>query len=92
MIEKNEGVWTCKVCGKTAVKRQHIKTHAEKHIDGMVFACQICTKTFTNRANLVCHISNNHTGLFSCDSCEKASMTRSAFNQHKRRAHHEILS
>ena len=24
IIEKNEGLWICKVCGKTATKRDHI--------------------------------------------------------------------
>ena len=32
MIEKCDGVWTCKMCGKTAKKYSNIKEHAESHI------------------------------------------------------------
>ena len=34
MMEKNEGVWKCKVCGKTSVNKTHIALHAETHIRG----------------------------------------------------------
>jgi hypothetical protein len=28
MIERNDGLWKCKVCGKTALKKNNIKSHA----------------------------------------------------------------
>ena len=87
MIDKNEGVWNCKVCGKTTIQKQHIKQHAEQHIGGLSLACNICSKIFTNRHNLGCHISKNHSSSFSCDTCEKTGMSRSEFNKHKRRFH-----
>ena len=33
MIDKNEGLWKCKVCGKTATTC--LKRHAETHVEGM---------------------------------------------------------
>ena len=87
MIEKNQGVWNCKVCGKTAKHKQQIQYHVETHIDGMSHGCHICSKTFSNRLNLKCHITNVHTGLFRCDICQKEGMTRKAYNQHKLKYH-----
>ena len=71
MIEKNEGVWRCKICGKTALSRQSTQRHAETHIEGMSHACTICGKTFTSTHRLTTHISGIHSELFSCDLCEK---------------------
>ena len=83
MMEKDENLWKCTKCGKTSRQKQVIRQHAETHIEGMSHACHLCTKTFTNRNTMKVHISNNHTGVFTCDICEKFGMTRSAFNQHK---------
>ena len=83
MIEKNGGVWTCKICGKTATKKQHIQNHAETHIEGMSHACHICNKTFPNRGGLYSHISGIHSELFSCDMCGKSGMNRKAYRNHK---------
>jgi len=85
MIEKYEGVWTCKICGKTATKKQHIQSHAEIHIEGMSFPCNICSKTFTNRMGLSSHISGVHSELFSCDICGKTGMNRNMYKKHKLR-------
>ena len=63
MIEKNEGVWTCKVCGKTAMHKGHIKEHVEIHIEGMTHACPVCSKTYTRSTGLRHHITANHSGL-----------------------------
>ena len=90
MIEKNQSVWNCKVCGKTTKQKQKIQHHVETHIEGMSHSCHICSKTFSNRHNLECHITNNHTGLFRCDMCQKAGMTRAAYNQHNMR-HHRMV-
>merc|ERR1712179_439905 len=42
MIEKSDGMWKCKVCGKTKVDKSHIREHAESHIEGMSHLCHIC--------------------------------------------------
>ena len=87
MIEKNEGVWKCKVCGKTSATKQSIKIHAETHIEGMSHACHLCSKTFPNRPGLQQHISNIHSELFSCDICGKTGMNRMGYMNHKSRKH-----
>ena len=46
MIEKNEGLWRCKVCGKTNKQKIDTKRHAEAHIEGVSHACHICRKLF----------------------------------------------
>jgi len=90
MIEKHEGLWRCKVCGKTATHKGHIKQHAETHIEGMSHACHICRKTSPTRHGLRMHISEIHSELFSCDICEKSGMNRQALRNHKRRNHKSV--
>ena len=60
VIEKNDGVWRCKICGKTATTNGNIRKHAELHIEGLSYSCHICNKTFTNKNSLNVHISNAH--------------------------------
>ena len=60
MIEKNLGIWQCKVCAKTSKQRCDMKNHAETHIDGVTHACHICNKTCTTRKWLKVHIARNH--------------------------------
>ena len=85
MVEKNQGLWNCKICGKSAKSKQHIQNHVETHIEGVSHGCHICSKTFSSRPNLKCHITNNHTGLFRCDMCQKEGMTRAGYNVHNKR-------
>ena len=87
MIEKNEGVWRCKICGKTATTRTNIRTHTEIHIEGMSHDCHICSKTFTTRMNLSSHIYQIHSKLFSCDVCDKTGMTKAAYRMHNKQKH-----
>jgi hypothetical protein len=91
MIEKNEGMWQCKVCGKTAetsMQKKNFKRHVENHIEGVSQTSNICSKTLSNRHSLSSHVANAHTNLsFTCDICDKSGMTRRAFNNHKQRIH-----
>ena len=87
IIEKNAGVWRCKICGKTASKNIHIRQHSEIHIEGMSFSCHICSKTFKNRPGLWRHISGIHSELFSCDICRKTGLNKEALRSHKRSKH-----
>ena len=91
MIEKSDGVWKCKVCGKTSKQSGHIKEHAETHIEGMSHACDICSKSFPNRPGLRDHIRRSHSELLSCDLCGKSGMNKSAYYFHNQR-HHKTLS
>ena len=86
-IEKNEGLWKCKVCSQTSAIKKVILNHAERHLEGMSHVCHICSKTFSTRQNLRSHISDNHSELFSCDICEKSGMNRRAYKNHKHRNH-----
>ena len=91
MIEKSDGVWKCKLCGKTTIQKCQIKEHAESHIKGMSHACHICNNSFHNRNSLRCHIKNIHSELLSCDLCGMSGMNKASFYQHKKRQH-KILS
>ena len=82
MIEKNEGQWKCKMCGKISTRKEHIKRHAETHIAGVSHDCQICSKLFSNRITLQAHIYNIHGELLSCAICEKSGMNRRLYNKH----------
>ena len=87
MIEKSDGVWKCKVCGKSSTLKGNIQVHAESHIEGMSHACHICNKSFPNRPTLRIHNNRYHTELFSCDLCGKSGMNRSSLHNHKARQH-----
>jgi len=87
MIEKSDGVWNCKVCGKAEANISHIKEHAETHIEGMSHGCHICNKSFSTRPSLRGHIQNIHSEVFSCDICGKSGMNKHAYYNHKRRQH-----
>ena len=90
IIEKKNGLWECKVCGRTSHQKRIVKIHAETHIQGESHVCHVCSKIFATRHNLRMHISNNHSELFSCDICGKSGMNRLAFKNHKRRSHKVI--
>ena len=85
MIEKNDGLWQCKVCGKTTHKSNVIRNHAETHIEGVSHSCHICNKTSTTRKALKVHIIDNHSDLsYTCSVCERSDMNKMAFKHHKR--------
>ena len=46
MVIKKEGIWMCKVCGKTGTTKAYVKIHSEKHIEGISHSCQKCSKIF----------------------------------------------
>ena len=91
MIEKNDGQWQCKVCGKTAESSQqkwNLKNHIETHLKGVSHVCSICSKTLATRNSLTVHIANVHSDIvYTCHLCNKSGMTKVAFNNHKQRMH-----
>ena len=92
MIEKNEeGLWECKVCGKTSPYKWNTRKHTETHLEGISLICYICNKIFSTRDTLRAHMSNYHSKLFSCNICEKSGMNRNAYRMHKQRRH-KVLS
>ena len=60
MIEKVGGLWTCKMCGKSANMKQRIGQHAEIHIDGFTHPCNTCGKSFRSKNSLRKHKSLYH--------------------------------
>ena len=52
--------WSCRECGKTTKKKNHIKQHAETHVSGLAHVCEFCNKTFKTRNTLSNHISLTH--------------------------------
>ena len=46
MTEKVNGIYTCKVCHKTASDKTKIGRHIESHIDGITLTCEFCGKKF----------------------------------------------
>jgi len=91
MVEKTEGGWKCKVCGKTSDHRRVILSHTETHIEGVSYICHICSKTCSTRQYLSVHMSNMHTDVFSCDDCEKGGMNRGAYRKHIASQSHKTI-
>jgi len=85
MIEKNEELWQCKVCGNTAKLKRNLQNHVETHIEGISHTCHVCNKTCSTRNSLKVHISDYHSELsFNCNICGKSGMAKMAFKIHKR--------
>ena len=62
MMEKQNGAWTCIVCGNTNKlnKRSDLKKHVETHIEGVTHSCNICGKTFRSGNYLKVHSQKCH--------------------------------
>ena len=62
IIEKIEieGVWSCKVCGKTMRGKTNMKRHAEIHIEGVSHVCQDCRMIFHTSNALRTHRYHKH--------------------------------
>ena len=60
IIEKNNGVWKCKICGSIRAHKSHMRDHAETHIEGISHACHICNKNFSTRHKLRSHKGRKH--------------------------------
>ena len=60
MTEKVNGIFTCKVCHKTAKDRTNLGKHIESHIDGITLTCEFCSKKFRSRESLRVHKIKNH--------------------------------
>ena len=62
MIEKVDGIWKCKVCGKSnnLNKRNDVRRHAETHMEGVSHSCNLCGKEFRCSENLRKHVKTYH--------------------------------
>ena len=59
-MEKFDGQFFCKICGKSTGHRSDMKKHVETHLDGLSFNCQHCGKVFRSRNTLSQHIHKHH--------------------------------
>ena len=62
LTDKIEGIYSCKVCGKTAKSKTHVRNHIEIHIEGLSFPCALCDGTFKSKTRhaLRCHMNRYH--------------------------------
>ena len=57
VMEKVEGVWSCKVCGKTTgIQKGHLREHVRIHMQPRKISCKLCGKMFKNKFNEDRHI------------------------------------
>ena len=87
MMTFYEGLWKCKICGKTSTKKQQIARHVEVHIEGLSHSCNLCGNQFSTRQYLAQHMSTIHSELMCCEICGEAGLTRSKYVNHKRNKH-----
>ena len=62
LIEKRNGIWTCKVCGKTPARNvpSEISRHAETHIEGLSYTCRQCGTVAKTSTVMASHVSRQH--------------------------------
>ena len=62
LIEKQDGRWTCKVCGKTPARNTHseIARHVEVHIEGVSHKCNQCETVARSSHALESHVYKFH--------------------------------
>ena len=60
LMEKRKDGWACKMCKKVVFRKDHIRKHTEKHIEGIKRPCPTCGKTFKSLETLAYHRSKSH--------------------------------
>jgi len=61
MLEKVDGLWTCKMCGQTSGHKATLKRHVEcRHTVGSSHPCRFCDKIFRSTNALDVHNYRNH--------------------------------
>ena len=60
-LERINGTWTCKLCGKIGTKA-HLKKHVETHIEGIKHPCYVCGLSSKTRDALQVHMFIVHRG------------------------------
>ena len=62
MMERNDGAWTCKVCGKKdQLNKSNIKKHIEGiHLEASAHSCDFCGAIARSRNSLQNHMFRNH--------------------------------
>ena len=92
IIVKNDGLWECKVCGKTSLRRSNARAHAlHVHFKSLLpkdeneYSCEVCGKIFKTFSAFRSHKFYKHDSkeTFTCCSCGKSGMTKLQFKSHK---------
>ena len=60
MIDVSDGVFSCRICGKTSNKKFIVQQHLETHITGLSLPCKQCGKTFRSANSLKVHSHKFH--------------------------------
>jgi hypothetical protein len=71
IMQREDGMWTCKVCGKKTKLKGDMKRHAELHIEGLSFPCKICGKSFKSSESLRKHLRSI--------SCQKEQLLEDSY-------------
>ena len=62
--KKDDGLYHCNLCGKSAKQKIQIKYHIEaKHLEGIEIPCPICGKIFRSNNSLLVHKSCYHKSI-----------------------------
>ena len=63
LMDRINGVFTCKNCGRTTRDRTDLRKHVERHINGLCFSCPKCSKKYFRSSVLKSHINMEHVDL-----------------------------
>ena len=62
-IEKVDGIWKCKVCGKTFKSKTKLRYHVETHIPELKYTCTFCDMQLNTRNSREDHIRRKHKNI-----------------------------
>ena len=85
LIELVDGLWECKTCAKTSVRKIDAKRHTEIHLTSITHACTLCGKTLRTSNSLMKHVQYVHAdpdASMVCNICGKSGMNRTRFQNH----------
>ena len=85
---RQEGKYSCSVCGRKCLSEMELKRHMPKHSDARPYGCEVCTKTFKWKVNLTHHLDTHSSEVkYSCSLCGLRFRQRDQLSKHKSRVH-----
>ena len=58
--KRHEDMWTCTVCGKVSMQRNHSVAHVETHLEDLLYSCPRCSYTCKTRCAIRVHLGAAH--------------------------------